>query len=165
MTATATAMEATMKAYVDKVCKDCATNGVAVATARILPPLRYHDGAGVAPLGFEPNEFCGVWFVQFGVAVDAKFVVCRLDLGQARFRFTSERDVQYPGAIRKSDADVKRDDLIEAGSSVWAELCEYRGLDTGRGDANLATPLAVQSAVIPRRKRPAMGAPWAPAVK
>jgi hypothetical protein len=55
-----------------------------------------------------------MWFVQFGLAVDGKFSFHRLDLGQARFRFQGESDVPYPNAIRKNDAEVKRDDLIEA---------------------------------------------------
>jgi hypothetical protein len=103
-----------LKAYVDEVCNDCATNGAPIVMARISLPRGYHDGVVVAPLDFEPDEFCGVWFVQFGLAVDGKVIVRRLDLGQARFRYTGANDVQYPGAIRKNDAEVKRDDLIEA---------------------------------------------------
>jgi hypothetical protein len=99
-----------MKDYVDDVCNQCAASGAPVIKTNA--PGGYHDGAVVAPLGFEPDEFCGVWFVQFGLAVDGKFIVRRLDLGQARFRYAS--DVSYPGAIRKNEAEVKRDDLIEA---------------------------------------------------
>lgn len=103
-----------MKAFVDEVCKDCAENGVVIATDKISLVVGYRAGAVVAPLEFEPDEFCGVWFVQIGLAVNGKFIVRRLDLGQARFRFASAADVRHPEGIRKNEAEVKRDDLIEA---------------------------------------------------
>jgi hypothetical protein len=52
--------------------------------------------------------------VQFGIALNRRFDVHRLDLGQARFRFMVESDVQHPEGIRKNEAEVKRDELIEA---------------------------------------------------
>jgi hypothetical protein len=103
-----------MKDYVDQVCEDCAANGVAIAMDRISVPRGYRDGAVVAPLDYEDDEFCGLWFVQFGLAVNQRFMICRLDLGQARFRFSGANDVQYPEAIRENEAKVKRDNLIEA---------------------------------------------------
>jgi hypothetical protein len=108
-----TKIEPTMKDYVDRVCKATAANGRPISAASI-PGGVYRDGALVAPLGFEMDEFCGIWFVQFGLAVDRRFAVHTLDLGQARFRFSGANDVQYPGAIRKNQAEVKRDELIEA---------------------------------------------------
>jgi hypothetical protein len=96
-----------MKDYVDQVCEDCAANGVAIAMARISVPRGYRDGAVVAPLHYEDDEFCGLWFVQFGLAVNQRFMICRLDLGQARFRFSGANDVQYPEAIRENEAKVK----------------------------------------------------------
>jgi hypothetical protein len=104
--------EITMKAHVDAACKDCVANGAAIAMAQI--PVRYRDGAVVAPLRWEPDEFCGVWFVRYGLAVNGRFVVRRLDLGQARFRFACEGDVQHPEGVRPNTAEVRRDALIEA---------------------------------------------------
>jgi hypothetical protein len=92
-----------MKDYVDRVCKASAENGTPILSAP-----DYRDGALVAPLGFEMDEFCGIWFVQFALAVDRKFAVHTLELGQARFRFSGADDVQYPGAIHKNQAEVKR---------------------------------------------------------
>ena len=132
-----------MKAYVDEVAEDCAANGAPVATARIAMSGGYRDGAVVAPLGFEPDEFCGVWFVQFGLAIEGRFVVRRLDLGQARFRYASESDVRYPGAIRKNEAEVKRDNLIEA-------LDERFGPD----NVNTAAQTAIEAMQIWRRQWP-----------
>jgi hypothetical protein len=132
-----------MKAYVDKVCKDCAANGAPVAMVRIAVPSGYSDGAVVAPLGFEPDEFCGVWFVQFGLTIEGRFVVRRLDLGQARFRFTTESDVLYPGAIRKNDAEVKRDNLIEALDERF-----------GRNHVNTAAQTAIEAMQIWQRLWP-----------
>ena len=101
-----------MKAYVDVVCKECAAAGAPIAMARI--PFPYHDGAVIAPLDFETDEFCGAWFVQFGLAFEGKFIVRRLDLGQARFRFSGADDVPHPEGIRPNQAQVRRDDLIDA---------------------------------------------------
>ena len=103
-----------MKDYVDQVCQTTATDGLTIEVRTISLPGGYRDGAVVAPLGFEPDEFCGVWFVEFGLALNKKFAVYRLDLGQARFRFKTESDVRYPEGIRKNQAEVKRDELIEA---------------------------------------------------
>ena len=66
------------------------------------------------PVDFEVDEFSGVWFVQLGVALNRRFAVFRRDLGQARFRFKTESDVRHPVGIRKNQAEVKRDELIEA---------------------------------------------------
>lgn len=100
-----------MKSYVDEICEKTAKNGRPVEVGR---SKGYSDGAVVAPLDFELDEFCGVWFVQFGVALNRRFAVHRLDLGQARFRFMAEGEVQHPEGIKKNEAEVKRDDLIEA---------------------------------------------------
>jgi len=94
-----------MKSYVDEICEKTAKDGTMVDGP---------NGAVVAPLDFEIDEFSGVWFVQFGIALNQRFAVHRLDLGQARFRITVESEVQYPGGIRKNEAEVKRDELIEA---------------------------------------------------
>jgi hypothetical protein len=104
---------ARMKTYVEHVCQQCAEQGAVIATARILHPARYREGALVMPLDYEPDEFSGMWFVQFGLAVNERFIIRRLDLGQARFRFSDADDVAYPGAIRRDEAEVKRGDLIE----------------------------------------------------
>jgi hypothetical protein len=103
-----------MRDYVDDVCERTATNGLIVRVETISLPGGYRDGVVVAPLDFELDEFCGIWFVQFGVALNRRFAVHRLDLGQARFRFMVESEVRYPGAISKNQAEVKRDELIEA---------------------------------------------------
>ncbi|MGC2594542.1 MAG: hypothetical protein WA425_21755, partial [Xanthobacteraceae bacterium] len=100
--------------YVNEICEKTAANGFAIEVERIKLPSGYRDGAVVAPLDFEPDEFCGVWFVQFGLAINRKFAVHRLDLGQARFRYMAAADVRHPEAIKKNAAEVKRDDLIEA---------------------------------------------------
>jgi hypothetical protein len=100
-----------MKGYVDEICEKTAKNGIVIEVGR---SKAYSDGAVVAPLDFEIDEFCGVWFVQFGVALDQRFAVYRLDLGQARFRMMVESDVQHPEGINKNEAAVKRDKLIEA---------------------------------------------------
>jgi hypothetical protein len=97
-----------MKDYVDRVCKATAENGT-----QILPVADYRDGALVWPLEYEPDEFYAIWFVHFALAVDRKFAVHTLDLGQARFRFSGADDVQFPNAITKNQAEVKRDELIE----------------------------------------------------
>jgi hypothetical protein len=103
-----------MREYVDKICDMTATNGVVIDLGRISLSRGYHDGAVVTPLDFELDKFSGIWFVQFGVALNRRFAVFRLDLGQARFRFTTESDVRDPEAITKNEAEVKRDELIEA---------------------------------------------------
>ena len=57
-------------AYVEHVCQQCAGKGAVIATARISRPAHYRDGALVMPLDFEPDEFSGMWFIQFGLAVE-----------------------------------------------------------------------------------------------
>jgi hypothetical protein len=103
-----------MKAYVAQACKDCVANGAVIELASIPYSLGYHDGAVVAPLGFETDEFCGAWFVWLGLALGGRFIIRRLDLGQARFRFTCEGEVQHPEGVRPNTAEVRRDGLIEA---------------------------------------------------
>jgi hypothetical protein len=103
-----------MREYIEKICEKTTSQGRIVEIERISIPGGYRDGAVMAPLGFEVDEFCGVWCVQFGLALSRRFAVHTLELGQARFRFSGEGDVQYPGAIRKNQAEVKRDELIEA---------------------------------------------------
>lgn len=100
--------------YVKDVCNQCAQKGAVIAVERIVSPAHYRDGALVMPLDYEPDEFCGMWFVQFALALNERFVVRRLDLGQAKFRFSGADDVAYPAAIRRDEAEVKRGDLIEA---------------------------------------------------
>jgi hypothetical protein len=99
-----------MKKYVDEICRKAASQGTLIEVEKI----QYRDGAVVAPLDFELDEFSGVWFVQFAVAVNRKLGVFTLDLGQARFRFGAAGDVSHPEAITKNQALVKRDELIEA---------------------------------------------------
>jgi hypothetical protein len=100
-----------MKSYVDEICEKTVKNGIAIEVGR---SKGYSDGAVVAPLDFEIDEFCGAWFVRFAVALNQRFAVHRLDLGQARFRIMVENEVQHPEGIRKNEAEVKRDELIEA---------------------------------------------------
>jgi hypothetical protein len=107
-----------MKDYVDQVCEGCAANGVAIATARISVPGGYRDGAVVAPLNFEPDEFCGIWFVQFGLAANGKFVVRRLDLGQARFRFTGADDVRLMPDVILTATTINLTVIRQATSTV-----------------------------------------------
>ena len=52
--------------------------------------------------------------MKVGLALNQRFAVHKLDLGQARFRFMAESDVRHPHGIRKNEAEVKRDELIEA---------------------------------------------------
>lgn len=101
-------MSTEMKVYVDDVCMACAAKGATVVTGA------GRDGAVVTPLSFEVDEFSGVWFVEFGLATEGRFSVYRLDLGQARFRFSGAVDVAHPDAIRRDQAEAKRGDLIEA---------------------------------------------------
>lgn len=103
-----------MKAYVDEICRWTATNGLMVDLGGISLSRGYQDGVVVAPVDFELDEFSGVWFVQLGVALNRRFAVFRRDLGQARFRFKTEFDVRHPEAISKNQAEVRRDELIEA---------------------------------------------------
>lgn len=98
--------------YVDDVCKSTASSGTAIDSEKC--EISYRDGALVAPLAYEMDEFSGTWFVQFGIALGRRFRLHRLDLGQARFRFSGAADVRHPEAIRKNEAEVKRDNLIEA---------------------------------------------------
>ena len=103
-----------MRSYVDEVCKRTATYGLVIEVGRIPLSRSYRDGAVVAPVDFEIDEFSGIWFVKFGVALSQRFAVYRLDLGHARFRFMTESDLRHPEGIRKNEAEVKRDELIEA---------------------------------------------------
>jgi hypothetical protein len=103
-----------MKDYVEDICENTAKNGLMINLGRIVPPASDHNGAVVAPLNFEVDEFSGIWFVEFGVALNGRFAIFRLDLGQARFRSTTVSDVRHPDGIRKNEAEVKRDQLIEA---------------------------------------------------
>lgn len=103
-----------MMEYVDQICRKTTDKGLIIDVEKIERPARYRDGAVVAPLDFEPDEFCGVWFVKFGMAVNGRFAVFRLDLGQSRFRFMGAGDVRHPEGISKNQAEVKRDELIEA---------------------------------------------------
>ena len=103
-----------MKSYVREICEKTATNGLMIDLGRISLSRGYQDGVVVTPVDFEVDEFSGVWFVQLGVALNRRFAVFRRDLGQARFRFKTESDVRHPVGIRKNQAEVKRDELIEA---------------------------------------------------
>lgn len=103
-----------MSTYVDDICRVTGTNGLPIEVGRIPLSRGYRDGAVVAPLDFEIDEFSGIWFVKFGVAINQRFSVHRLDLGHARFRFIAESAVRHPAGIRKNEAEVKRDELIEA---------------------------------------------------
>jgi len=94
-----------MKRYLDKIYESTAKTGAVIEGP---------NGAVVGPLDFEVDEFCGTWFVKFGLALNQRFAMHRLDLGQARFRIMVESDVQHPGGITKNEAEVKRDKLIEA---------------------------------------------------
>lgn len=100
-----------LKAYVAGLCSQTEARGRAVDIHR-MPLHHYRQGALVFPLGFESDE-CQ-WFVEFAISVRERVAFYRLDLGQARFRFSGVDDVAYPGAIRKNQAEVKRDELIEA---------------------------------------------------
>lgn len=133
----AAAVSEAMRTYVDEICKHCAENGHVISTGKIRLARGYRDGVVFAPLGFEPDEFCGLWFVEFGLAVDGRFLVRRLDLGQARFRFAGADDVQYPGAIRENEAKRRRDDLIEAFDRRF-----------GPDDVNIAASTATDAAQI-----------------
>lgn len=103
-----------MKTYIDDVCEQTARDGLAIEVDKITLPGGYSDGAVVAPLDYELDEFTGVWLVQFGIAVARRFAVHTLDLGQARFRARGANDIPHPEAITKNQAAVKRDELIEA---------------------------------------------------
>jgi hypothetical protein len=94
-----------MKSYVDEICEKTAKNGIVIEGGL----GGYSDGAVLTPLDFELDEFCGVWFVQICVALNRRFAVHRLDLGQARFRIMVESEVQHPEGISKNEALVKRD--------------------------------------------------------
>ena len=49
-----------MREYVKEICEKTARTGFAVLVDRINLPSGYRDGAVVAPLDFEPDEFCGI---------------------------------------------------------------------------------------------------------
>jgi hypothetical protein len=61
-----------MRSYVDEVFKRTVTNGLVIEIGKIPLSRGYRDGAVVAPLDFEIDEFSGVWFVKFGVALARK---------------------------------------------------------------------------------------------
>ena len=60
-----------------------------------------------------------------------------LDLGQARFRFSGADDVQYPDAIRKNQAEVKRDELIEALDQRFGRDCVNTGATSVEEDKQI----------------------------
>ena len=95
-----------MKEYVEELCERTMRAGNPVEVGRIRLQSGYRDGAVVGPVDYEDGKFCGVWFVEFGLAVSKKFGRYRKTLGQAGLRFS--------GAARKSEADMLRDQLIEA---------------------------------------------------
>jgi hypothetical protein len=103
-----------MKNYLNEISARTAAKGLVIDVEKISLSSGYRDGVVVAPLDFEPDEFCGVWFVQFGIAVSRRFAVYRRDLGQARFRFSTVSDVRHPNGISKNEAEVERDKLVEA---------------------------------------------------
>jgi hypothetical protein len=103
-----------MKDYVAEICEMTATNGLMIDLGRISLSRGYQDGVVVAPVDYELDDFSGVWFVQLGVALNRRFAVFRLDLGQARIRIDTEFDVRHPEGLTKNEAEVKRDQLIEA---------------------------------------------------
>jgi hypothetical protein len=49
-----------MRGYVDEICEMTPTNGLAIELGKISLSRGYHDGAVVAPLDFELDEFSGV---------------------------------------------------------------------------------------------------------
>jgi len=95
-----------MKEYVEELCERTMRAGYPVEVGQIRLQSGYRDGAVVGPVDYEDDKFCGIWFVELGLAVSQKFGRYRKALGQAGLRFS--------GAVKKSEADVLRDQLIEA---------------------------------------------------
>ena len=136
-----------MKDYVAEICEMTATNDLMIDLGRMPLSRSYQDGVVVAPVDYEIDEFSGVWFVQLGVALNRRFAVFRLDLGQARFRIDTEFDVRHPKGLTKNEAQVKRDDLIEALATFLFRARKHRGFDAVRaGPGNLHETLSGVSA-------------------